>query len=99
LFEHLGYSTIYGDSADSALNLLANGTKVDLVFSDIVMPGSIDGIGLATEIHARYPGLPVVLTTGYSEAAQAVPSNMKILRKPFDTATLKNLMQELASAG
>ena len=47
LFEHLGYETIYRDSAEAALKLLEAGTKIDLVFSDIVMPGTIDGVGLA----------------------------------------------------
>ena len=50
LFEHLGYDTVYRESADeAALKLLADGTKLDLVFSDIVMPGTIDGVGLASE--------------------------------------------------
>src|SRR6266536_3466128 len=85
LFEHLGYETIYRDSAEAALKLLEAGTKIDLVFSDIVMPGTIDGVGLAREIRSRYPNLPVVLTTGYSDAAKTAPSNLRILRKPFDT--------------
>jgi DNA-binding LytR/AlgR family response regulator len=80
------------------LNLLAGGTTVDLVFSDIVMPGSIDGIGLAAEVRSRYPTLPVLLTTGYSEVLQAAPSNLKILRKPFDADALKNFVQEFAEA-
>jgi PAS domain S-box-containing protein len=96
LFGDLGYSSIYENSADAALQVLAGGTKVDLVFSDIVMPGSMDGIGLAAEIRSRYPGLPVILTTGYSDAAQAVPSNLRILRKPFDSGALKSFIQELA---
>ena len=48
LFEQLGYATVYRDSAEEALSLLADGTKIDLVFSDIVMPGTIDGVGLTT---------------------------------------------------
>ena len=95
LFEHLGYKTVYCDSAEGALKLLAEGTKVDLVFSDIVMPGTIDGVGLASEIRLRYPDLPVVLTTGYSDAAQAAPSNLKILRKPFDTDSLKTFIRDV----
>ena len=91
LFERLGYDTDYRDSADAALKYLAEGSKIDLVFSDIVMPGTIDGVGLAREIRSRYPNLPVVLTTGYSDAAQAVPADLKILRKPFDTAALRAL--------
>jgi len=93
LFEHLGYDTIYRDSAEAALNLLADGAKVDLVFSDIVMPGMIDGVGLASEVQSRYPHLPVILTTGYSDAAQTAPPNLPILRKPFDADALRNFMQ------
>ena len=95
LFEQLGYATIYRDSAEEALSLLADGAKIDLVFSDIVMPGAIDGVGLAREIRSRYPNLPVVLTTGYSDAAQAAPSELRILRKPFDTDTLQDFVQNI----
>ena len=96
LFEHLGYETIYRDSAEAALKLLEAGTRVDLVFSDIVMPGTIDGVGLAREIRSRYPNLPVVLTTGYSEAANAAPSSIRVLRKPFDTETLREFIHDIA---
>jgi PAS domain S-box-containing protein len=96
LFEHLGYETIYRDSAEAALKLLDAGTKIDLVFSDIVMPGTIDGVGLAREIGSRYPNLPVALTTGYSDAAIAAPPNLRILRKPFDAEALKDLIQDIA---
>jgi PAS domain S-box-containing protein len=95
LFEHLGYATVYRDSADAALRLLEEGTKIDLVFSDIVMPGPIDGVGLAREIRARFPDVPVVLTTGYSDAAQAAPANLKILRKPFDTDALRDFIEDI----
>jgi len=94
LFEHLGYDTVYRDSAEAALKLLSEGAKIDLVFSDIVMPGTIDGVGLAGEVRARYPHLPVILTTGYSDAAQAAPPDLKILRKPFDSDTLRGFIQD-----
>jgi CheY-like chemotaxis protein len=95
LFEQLGYETICRDSAEAALSLLGNGAKIDLVFSDIVMPGTIDGVGLASEVRSLYPHLPVVLTTGYSDAAQAAPPNLPILRKPFDTGALRSFMQDM----
>jgi PAS domain S-box-containing protein len=99
LFEHLGYDTVYRDSAEAALKLLAEGTKIDLVFSDIVMPGAIDGVGLASEVRSRYPHMPVILTTGYSDAAQAVPPDLRILRKPFDTDALKDFIQNMDLSG
>jgi PAS domain S-box-containing protein len=94
LFEQLGYDTIYRESAEAALNLLAEGAHIDLVFSDIVMPGMIDGVGLANELRSRYPNLPVVLTTGYSDAAKAAPSDLKILHKPFDSDALKSFIKD-----
>jgi PAS domain S-box-containing protein len=96
LFEHLGYNTVYRDSAEAALKLLDEGKKFELVFSDIVMPGTIDGVGLASEIRSRYPDLPVILTTGYSDAAQTAPPNLPILRKPFDTDALRDFIQDTA---
>jgi PAS domain S-box-containing protein len=96
LFEHLGYETIYRDSAEAALKLLEAGTKIDLVFSDIVMPGTIDGVGLAREIRSRYPNLPIALTTGYSDAAKGAPPDLGILRKPFDTEALSDFIQDIA---
>src|ERR1700676_2091628 len=98
LFEHLGYETIYRDSAEAALKLLEAGTKIDLVFSDIVMPGTIDGVGLAREIRSRYPNLPVALTTGYSDAAKEAPSNFRILRKPFDTEALRDFIHDITAS-
>jgi PAS domain S-box-containing protein len=94
-FDHLGYQTVYRDSAEAALRLLTDGTKVDLVFTDIVMPGTIDGVGLAREIRSRYPRLPVILTTGYSDAAQAVPPDLRILHKPFDAEALRGFIQNM----
>ena len=99
LFEHLGYDTIYRDSAEAALKLLEDGNSIDLVFSDIVMPGTIDGVGLAGEVQARYPHLPVILTTGYSDAALSAPPNLPILRKPFDADALRKLLQGMMGRG
>ncbi len=85
-------------SADAALKLLADGANVDLVFSDIVMPGTIDGVSLANELRSRYPTLPVILTTGYSDAAKAAPPDLKIIHKPFDADTLLSFIKDTIAA-
>jgi CheY-like chemotaxis protein len=99
LFEQMGYDTSLRDSAESALQFLAQGRKADLVFSDIVMPGSIDGIGLANEIRVRYPGLPIILSTGYTDSAQKVPDGLHVLRKPFDTDALTRVVESVLGPG
>ena len=58
LLEQLNYRTVAVDNAKAALNLLGNGTSVDLVFSDVMLPGDLDGLGLAEAISKRYPQTP-----------------------------------------
>jgi signal transduction histidine kinase len=62
----LGYRVLEAENAAGALAMLKAGTKVDLVFSDVIMPGEIDGIGLADALSRDYPGLPVILTSGFT---------------------------------
>ena len=95
LLEELGYSVKWVPNAEAALEAIeANG--FNLVFSDIVMPGRMDGLGLARVVRQRYPGLPILLATGYSDAAQNAQTDFPILRKPY---RLNELSQALARLG
>jgi signal transduction histidine kinase len=76
LLHELGYRTIEAESAPSALEELDSGVHVDLVFSDIVLPGSVDGISLAQEISTRFPGIPILLTTGSADGCRAKASGL-----------------------
>ncbi len=63
----LGYQVLEAENADKALHVLKEASKkIDLVFSDVIMPGELDGIGLADAVSREYPGLPVVLTSGFT---------------------------------
>ncbi len=80
----LGYRFERAASAAEALEMLGADAAFDLVFSDMVMPGMMDGRALAREIRRRRPGLPVLLTTGFSEAAaQATAEGLRLLPKPY----------------
>jgi len=69
--------------------------NVVLVFSDILMPGGKDGLDLAREIGERFPGIPVLLTTGYSASAQeAVRQGVIVLQKPYDIENLRRCVRE-----
>jgi len=94
MLEQLGYRVVPADSAAVALALLESGQAIDLVFSDIVMPGAIDGLGLAQLISTEYPLLPVVLTSGYAKAAGAAEAGFPILRKPYQLAALAATIRE-----
>jgi PAS domain S-box-containing protein len=94
LLEQLGYQVRQTENASSALQLLAAGQPVDLVFSDIVMPGELDGLGLARRIERDYPQVKVLLTTGYADAAAAAEPGFPILRKPYRLAALGDALRE-----
>ncbi|MBU0565775.1 MAG: response regulator [Gammaproteobacteria bacterium] len=85
MLEHLGYRVTHAASATDALTALQNGCRVDIVFSDVMMPGGMNGVELAREIRTRDLGVPVLLTSGYAEAAQqsAAAEGVHVLAKPY----------------
>ncbi|RYZ73493.1 MAG: response regulator [Lysobacteraceae bacterium] len=93
----LGYRVTRVENADAALQLLASSSAFDLVFSDVMMPGQLDGIDLSQEIRRLHSGLPVVLTTGHVEAARqkAEAIGVQVLPKPY---RLKDLDAALEKA-
>jgi signal transduction histidine kinase len=85
----LGFGVIHVTSPDAALGALANDRTVDIVVSDIMMPGGVSGIELAREIRRRQPQLPVVLVTGFAEAAAGLEDgNFGLLLKPYTVESL-----------
>jgi PAS domain S-box-containing protein len=88
MLEELGYTVRTADSAARALDVLQSAAKIDLVLTDIVMPGSIDGLGLAKQISRDHPGIKILLTTGYSQATSDSRTPFAVLRKPYQLATM-----------
>jgi CheY-like chemotaxis protein len=86
----LGYRVTRAASAQAALGALADDRALDLVFSDVLMPGTMNGMDLAREIRRRRPHMPVLLTSGYSGAAfkEAAAENINVLRKPYEIHAL-----------
>jgi PAS domain S-box-containing protein len=95
LLEQLGYHVRWVADASAALAELEN-DGIDIVFSDIVMPGKMDGIGLAKTIRERNPKIPILLVTGYSASTQEAGAQFPILRKPYQLHELSRELQKLA---
>jgi PAS domain S-box-containing protein len=87
MFAELGFEAVVTHSAKDALERLAGGERPKLVFTDVVMPGGISGLELARKVRDRFPELPVLLTTGYSEHA-AGPHGFPVLQKPYEMESL-----------
>src|SRR5512139_614094 len=64
-----GFDVVEAGSADEAIRVLEAGIRVDIVFSDVNMPGSMDGFGLARWLRRERPGLKIILTTGAGRTA------------------------------
>jgi CheY-like chemotaxis protein len=90
----LGYEVTRVENAEAALGALAEGRSFGIVFSDVMMPGHLDGIDLSQEIRLRRPGLPVVLTTGHVEAAKqkAEALGLAVLPKPYRLQELETAL-------
>ncbi|MEL6913157.1 MAG: PAS domain S-box protein [Pseudomonadota bacterium] len=98
----LGYTAQEAASGDAAYELLASGPKVDLVFSDLVMPGSLNGYELAARIKQEFPETKVLLTSGYASdvvTGQLAGSDaFEVLHKPYRLTELAQRLHALLDA-
>lgn len=94
LLKDLGYSMKWVTNAKDALAALAaDEFGFDLVFSDVIMPG-MNGVDLAMAIRDRYPGLPVVLTSGYSSVlAEHAHRGFELIQKPYSVEALSRTLR------
>jgi PAS domain S-box-containing protein len=88
LLEQMGHCVRLAHSASAAVRLLEEGQRPDLVFSDIIMAGEMDGLALARYIRRTWPQVPVLLATGYSREAEAIGAEFPILTKPYQASEL-----------
>ena len=93
LLEQLGYRTVAVEDSAAALAALAAGRQISLVFTDVILPGAIDGAALAQIVAERHPRIPVVLTTGYSKVFDQEPP-WPVLRKPYQIAALGRIIYD-----
>ncbi|MBI0534793.1 response regulator [Roseomonas sp. KE2513] len=87
MLEDVGHAVVEASSGRQALEILRAGAKVDMVLTDQVMPG-MTGVQLGAELRRLWPGLPVLLGTGYAERAELLGSGLPLLAKPFQQAEL-----------
>jgi signal transduction histidine kinase/CheY-like chemotaxis protein len=98
----LGYRVLSAHNGREALQILKSSENVDLLFSDIVMPGGINGVQLATEARRFQPSLKVLLTSGYTAAAlrdkHGLPKDFPVLGKPYRRDQLAANLREIINS-
>ena len=98
----LGYSVMTASDARIALDLLRYPERIDILFSDVVMPGGMNGAQLADQARQLRPNLKVLLTSGYTNTAtggaRALPSDVALLRKPYLREDLAAKLQSILAS-
>jgi len=101
LLHELGYKVIEAVNGDAALALLKTGVSVDLVFTDVVMPGTVKSADLAAWARSRTPEIPVLFTSGHTRDMisknNILAPDVKLLRKPYRPETLAQMVREILS--
>ncbi|MGH6888185.1 MAG: response regulator [Rhizomicrobium sp.] len=98
MVEEAGYAALDASNADEAIAILDRRGDIQIVFSDINMPGSMNGLELAEAIADNWPQVRVVLTSGrFILRDEDLPDNDRFILKPFDTGQIANVLRDLAA--
>jgi PAS domain S-box-containing protein len=100
--QSLGYQTISVGSGAEALQVVERGDSFDLLFTDVIMPGSLNGRELADEVLKRRPGMKVLFTSGYTEDAifhhGRLDAGVLLLAKPYSKAEIARMIRQALTA-
>ena len=99
LVEEAGFAAIEAANADEAVRILEKRTDIRIVFTDIDMPGSMDGMMLAAAIRDRWPPIEIVIVSGHRRRVDIeLPDRSVFFSKPYDTSMVTVTLQRMAAA-
>jgi DNA-binding NtrC family response regulator len=85
--------------ADAAIPILEAHSEIRLLFRDVKMPGSLDGLKLAQYVQRRWPGVKILVTSGHVRVTRdGLPSGALLLPKPYDIAMLPGRIKQMIAA-
>lgn len=96
--EDAGVAVIEAEGADAAVAIMSNGATIRVVVTDVRMPGSMDGLGLATWMRDQAPSVPIIITSGFAiepDCEAINPAIMHIVPKPYKPADVASLVSAL----
>jgi CheY-like chemotaxis protein len=93
--EEAGFEVIEAVNADEAIRILENRSDIRVVFTDIHMPGSMDGLKLAHAVRNRWPPIKIIVTSGRSQASeQELPEGGRFFAKPYEATQITDTIRE-----
>jgi two-component system, response regulator PdtaR len=99
MIEAAGFDVIQAANADEAITILEARSDIQLVFTDVQMPGSMDGLKLAAAVRGRWPPIKIVATSGdHAIRDGELPEGSVFLHKPYNAATVGRVLHEMIRA-
>lgn len=99
VLSEFGYKVLRADNADAAPEVLEGSDAIDLLFSDLIMPGGMNGVMLAREVKRRRPRMRVLLTTAYAESSiervDARGAEFELIQKPYKRSDLVTKVRQV----
>jgi two-component system, response regulator PdtaR len=96
MIEADGFDVIEATGADDAILILEQRSDIRLIFTDIDMPGSMDGLKLAHFVKGRWPPIKIIATSGHAKIAESdLPEGSRFLAKPYAAATVTGAIHQL----
>ncbi len=96
--EDAGYRVIEAANAGQAIAILETGVPVDVLFTDVNMPGGMDGIHLVHLVHTRWPDVQLIVTSGRADIPEAeLPDHGHFIRKPYRLSEMSEMVGRLAA--
>ena len=93
-----GFDVVEAGDADEAINVLESRRDITVVFTDIQMPGSMDGLKLARAVRGRWPPIKIIATSGLVDVGEKdLPEGGRFLRKPYGPNELAGMLRELTA--
>jgi two-component system, response regulator PdtaR len=93
--EEAGFEVIEAANADEAIRILENRSDIRVVFTDIHMPGSMDGLKLAHAVRNRWPPIKIIVTSGRSQVSeQELPEGGRFFAKPYEATQITDTIRE-----
>jgi CheY-like chemotaxis protein len=97
--EDAGYRVIEAANAGQAIEILETGVPVDVLFTDVNMPGGMDGIHLVRLVHCRWPEVRLIVTSGRADIPETeLPEEGQFIRKPYRLSEMSEMVGRMAAA-
>ncbi|PYE93234.1 response regulator receiver domain-containing protein [Rhizobium sp. PP-F2F-G38] len=99
LLENEGFTALEASNADDAIDIMSTHPEIQLMFTDIDMPGSMDGLKLATAVRDRWPPMKIIVASGRRRLCdELLPVEGRFFSKPYDHARIIATMKEMLAA-